>query len=205
MDSFTINRNQYLSINTHGYFHQFYRGYRKPENPDFLNKLKNQFNNEQSSVLESSRIEVENILKSDLPKIISENELSNCLVMCVPRSKCLNHYCSNQLMFKEAVSNAANNIVNAFDGTDLMYRVVDTLTTHLRHSENIVNDGEEPYPGITKDTCYISEDDIINSDIILIDDIYTRGVNIDEDCIQALLEKGANRVIFYAVGFTRRV
>ena len=62
-------------------------------------------------------------------------------------------------------------------------------------------DGELPYAGITKDTCNISAG-IRGKDILLIDDIYTKGVNIDEDAIQALLDNGARRVYFYAVGKT---
>lgn len=38
--------------------------------------------------------------------------------------------------------------------------------------------------------------------ILLIDDIYTKTVNIDEDAIQALLNKGARQVFFYAIGYT---
>ena len=54
---------------------------------------------------------------------------------------------------------------------------------------------------MTKDTCSIS-DDVIGKDILLIDDLYTKTVNIDEDCIQALLDKGARSVIFYSIGKT---
>jgi predicted amidophosphoribosyltransferase len=43
---------------------------------------------------------------------------------------------------------------------------------------------------------------LIGKDILLIDDIYTKTVNIDEDAIQALLSKGAKSVSFYAIGFT---
>jgi hypothetical protein len=38
----------------------------------------------------------------------------------------------------------------------------------------------------------------------LIDDLYSKSINIDEDAIQALIEKGANRVFFYAIGRTVR-
>ncbi len=62
-------------------------------------------------------------------------------------------------------------------------------------------DGEMPYPGITKDTCIISEN-IRGKDILLIDDLYTKTINIDEDAIQALLDYGAKSVVFYAVGKT---
>ena len=58
-----------------------------------------------------------------------------------------------------------------------------------------------PYPGITKDTCSISNE-VKNKNILLIDDIYTNNINIDEDAIQALLDKGAKSVIFYSVGKT---
>jgi predicted amidophosphoribosyltransferase len=56
--------------------------------------------------------------------------------------------------------------------------------------------------GKTKDTCLISNE-IIGKDILLIDDIYTKSINIDEDAIQALLDKGAKSVIFYAVAKTK--
>ncbi len=59
-----------------------------------------------------------------------------------------------------------------------------------------------PYPGITRKTCTISPE-VTEKDILLIDDIYTSNVYIDEDAIQALLDNGANSVKFYAVGKTR--
>lgn len=60
---------------------------------------------------------------------------------------------------------------------------------------------ELPYIGITKETCSIS-DDVIGQDILLVDDLYTKTVNIDEDCIQALLDKGARSVTFCSIGKT---
>ena len=60
-----------------------------------------------------------------------------------------------------------------------------------------------PYVGITNDTCDIS-DAVIGKVVLLIDDLYTKSVNIDEDCIQALLDKGAKEVVFYSVGRTIR-
>ena len=58
-----------------------------------------------------------------------------------------------------------------------------------------------PYAGITNDTCTLS-DEIIGKDILLIDDLYTKTVNIDEDCLQALIDKGARSVYFYSIGKT---
>jgi len=60
------------------------------------------------------------------------------------------------------------------------------------------DNGDLPYPGITKKTCSISNE-IKGKDILLIDDIYTKTVNVDEDAIQALLDNGAKSVYFYAV------
>lgn len=66
------------------------------------------------------------------------------------------------------------------------------------------NTGDMPYPGITKDTCEICKSNIANKDIILVDDIYTEGVNTIEDCLQTLLELGAKSVILYVIAKTRR-
>jgi len=56
-----------------------------------------------------------------------------------------------------------------------------------------------PFPGITIATCEISPN-VKGRDVLLIDDIYTPGVNIDEDAINALRNAGTNTVAFYAIG-----
>jgi predicted amidophosphoribosyltransferase len=58
-----------------------------------------------------------------------------------------------------------------------------------------------PFPGITRQTCSISNK-VKGADILLIDDIYTPTINIDEDAIQALMDAGAKSVTFYAVAKT---
>lgn len=204
MYRFNINRNRYLEMEITGYFHQYYTGYRQQDNPDFLNTLKNTFNTESRRNLIDARENVINILMHDISEIIRENNMPNCMCVCIPRAKALETYANSQLMFKEAVSVAANNLHGVIDGTDCIRRVVNTLTTHLRNAATIPNDGEEPYSGITVATCEIDTNRIMNQNIILIDDIYTRNVNIDEDCIQALLNNGARNVIFYSIGHTRR-
>jgi predicted amidophosphoribosyltransferase len=89
---------------------------------------------------------------------------------------------------------------NFENGTNYIVRHTNTRTTHLdRNGQG--GDGNLPYPGITNDTCTIS-DHVKGKDILLIDDLYTKSVNIDEDAIQALIDKGANSVIFYSVGKT---
>ena len=86
------------------------------------------------------------------------------------------------------------------NGTAYIIRHTNTRTTHMDRS-GYGGDGNLPYVGITKATCKISNE-VIDKDILLIDDIYTSGVNIDEDAIQSLLDKGARNVYFYAIGKT---
>ena len=95
--------------------------------------------------------------------------------------------------------------LSVIDGTDCIFRHTSTKMTHLRKPvSNFENTGSEPYPGITKDTCDIQNEYIKGRTVILIDDIYTKTVNVDEDCIQALYDAGAARVVFYAVAYTNR-
>lgn len=204
LSKFTISRNRFIEKDIIGYYHQIYTGFRQPDNPRFLNTLKNTFNNEPYKNLIAARDEVIEILEDDIPQIISDSEMLNCMLVCVPRAKALTTYSSKQLMFLQAIRIAADSIEDVVDGTDCIRRVVNTRTTHLRNVPNISNDGADPYPGITVKTCEIDRSRIMNQDIILVDDIYTRNVNIDEDCIQALLSSGANKVVFFAISYTRR-
>lgn len=204
MGKFVINKNDYLEKDINGYYHQFYTGFGQPDNPEFLLTLKNTFNSKSEEDLTEAKEKVIKILEEDIPSILEKENLSNCICVCVPRAKALNTYCDSQLMLREAISTAANNISRVTDGTDCVRRIANTRTTHLRNAHNIPNDGDEPYPGITVDTCDIDRNRIMNKNIILIDDIYTKSVNIDEDCIQALLDNGANKIVFYSIGYTRR-
>lgn len=86
--------------------------------------------------------------------------------------------------------------LNLTNGTKYLVRHTSTKTPHLRSSEDL-----SPYPGITQETCYIS-DNVKGKDILLVDDVYTKSININEDAIQALLDKGANSVYFYSIGKT---
>ena len=76
---------------------------------------------------------------------------------------------------------------------------MDTRTTH-RDRSGYGGNGPIPYCGITNDTCSISG--VSGHNILLIDDLYTKTVGIDEDAIQALYDNGAAKVLFYAVGKT---
>jgi len=163
-------------------------------NPDYLNKLKNTYNYN-NSFTKNAVIELKKILLDDLSKISNIKFLTICVV---PRAKAESTYSPNQLLFKSTVSNVIKDL-NFNDGTNYIIRNTNTKTTHLpNYTPNYNNDGRIPYKGITKATCNISND-IKDKDILLIDDIYTNGINIDEDAIQAILDNGAKSVIFYAV------
>ena len=211
-EKFIICRNSFLNKTTIGYHNRDYTGYGQPNNPDFLNILKNTFNNISVFDLIQAKQEVQNILLDDIPSIMKDNNFKNCVCVCIPRSKALTTYTPNQLFFRNAVRGATNQIDGIIDGSNFIIRYTNTRTTHLPETTGRVtitgqvseNDGDLPYPGITKKTCRINTDKICNKNIILIDDIYTNGINIDEDCIQALLDAGAKNVIFYAIAYTRR-
>lgn len=201
---FTVKANEFLDRDINGYYHQLYTGFGNPENPEFINKLKNTFNGENYNELLAARDMVIKILRTDIPCIIDEEESDEWLLVCVPRAKSLKSYFDSQLMFMEAIKLVAEDTFGLSDGTDCIKRVVNTRTTHLRKPTTIINDGDYPYPGITIATCEIDKAKISGQRAILIDDIYTPSVNIDEDCIQALLDNGARQVVFYAIGYTRR-
>ena len=215
---FKICKNQYLSKDITGYYNLYYTGYGNPDNPYFLNTLKNTYNDELDVSLQKARDKVVEILIDDIPAIMTYSSLKSCTCICIPRAKALNTYTDSQLFFRDAVSIASSKLPSVIDGSDIIERHKNTFTTHFSKTRNPSrvakvglttktidgNDGSIPYPGITNDTCYIDKNRVKGKDIILIDDIYTLGTNIDEDGIQALLYAGANNVIFYAIAYTWR-
>jgi len=200
MHSFIIKSNHYLNQNIQAFYHTDYVGYQNPGNPEYINTLKNTFIDVPIFELTSAAQELESVLLEDLPQILSILQLKSLTVCVVPRAK--RDYQPEQLLFKLTIHNVVKQLNSFSDGTDDLVRHTNTKTTHLRANiPNHNNDGAMPYPGITIDTCNVLSN-IRDKDILLIDDVYTRGVNIDEDAIQALLDKGARFVAFYAVGKT---
>lgn len=204
MNNFTIQVNKCLKQDIYAYYHTNFYGYDKPNNPNYLNTLKNTYNDFYISYLnklKSAVQELKSVLLEDLPQILEKLQVANLTVCVVPRAKAEDYYQPNQLMFKSTVKSIVNEFNGFIDGTDYIIRHTDTKTTHLKKPKGLKNDGKMPYPGITTKTCNIS-DDVNGKDILLIDDIYTKSINIDEDVIQALLNKGAKSVTFYAIGRT---
>lgn len=204
MKSFTIERNEFLKIDTQGYYHSEYRSggawriVGTIEN--IVCTLKNDITPYTEEVLQNACRRLKEIMRQDLPEILKSSGKNELLVCVVPRAKV--NYRPNQLYFKKTVSEVIRNISGFIDGTEYIKRVQDTKTTH-RAKWGYGGGGDMPYPGITKNTCKISAH-IKDKDILLIDDLYTRTVNVDEDAIQALYDYEAKSVIFYSIGYTVR-
>ncbi|MDR2401429.1 MAG: phosphoribosyltransferase [Deferribacteraceae bacterium] len=196
MHKFTIYPNKYLSQKIQAFYHIDYLKHKKPGNPDYLVVLKNTYKDTTQGVLKTAVKELESVLTEDLPGLFQILQLSSLTVCVVPRAKAL--YKPAQLLFKATVSKIVKQLDGFIDGSDYIIRHTDTRTTHLK---NYDKQGDMPYPGITEKTCNISED-AAGKDILLVDDIYTKTINVDEDVIQALLNRGARSLTFYAVGHT---
>ena len=196
MERFTIQKNDFLSHDCTGYFHLYYVGYGQPGNPDYLNTLKNIFVSTHPDTLRAASRQAAALMIQDIPQVMDVEGLDTAILMAVPRSK--SGMCNWQLGFKAAVRTTVKALqadnLSVIDGTDCIFR----------HVSNFENTGSEPYTGITKDTCDSQNEYIKGRTVILIDDIYTKTVNVDEDCIQALYDAGAARVVFYAVAYTNR-
>lgn len=201
LQEFKIFPSKYLTQEIRSFYHTNYLGYRKLGNPDYINTLKNTYNSYSKEVLENAMQELINVLLKDLPIIIEKLEAQSITVCVVPRAKAESSYKHNQLLFKKVIQYVCNEL-SINDGTDYIIRHTSTRTTHLPpHTPNYNNDGDIPYSEITINTCNIS-DNVRGKEILLIDDIYTKSINIDEDAIQALLNTGAKSVFFFAVGRT---
>lgn len=208
MNHFKIYPNDFLKQETLGFYHSDYHSRDEERRnttgtvENIICTLKNQFREKTIGVLNRAGNSLIQILIADLPQILQLSRKNNLTVCVIPRAKTNRSYVSNQLGFKKAIISSLGLINGFIDGTNYLVRHTDTRTTHMDRSGH-GGDGRLPYVGITKETCTIS-DEVIGKDILLIDDLYTRTVDIDEDAIQALIDKGANSVIFYAVGKTMR-
>ena len=199
LKKFLIRKNSFLDKDIQSYYSRDYIRYKAEGNPDFINHLKNQFNTADKSIIQNAKSELMEVIYEDLPKIreFHNTELSVCVV---PRAKAENYYSNNQKVFRRSISEIVGSLDGFEDCTQFIVRQINTRTTHM-DMRGHGGDGDMPYTGITKATCNISNN-IAGRNILLIDDVYTKGVNIDEDVIQTLLDLGANSVIFYAVGRT---
>jgi hypothetical protein len=196
-------RIMFLERDTQAFFHAEYRSGHYWKVKDTIENLIWTFKNDVHPFperLPAVQQRLSEILREDLPEILRLVGKNNLTVCVVPRAKAENYYRPDQLLFRKVISNVVDQLPNFENGTNYIVRHTNTRTTHLDRGGR-GGDGRLPYPGITKDTCTIS-DHVKGKDILLIDDLYTKGVNIDEDAIQALIDKGANSVTFYSIGKT---
>ena len=203
MKNFIIEKNKFLTRDINAFYHSDYFGgggrWRNEGTiENVICTLKNDITPLPETVLQIAVQNLSKILSNDLPEIQRLTRLNNLTVCVVPRAKV--NYRPDQLLFKSTVQDVVNKLTGFKDGTDFIIRHTDTRTTH-RDRAGFGGNGNLPYPEITKETCGISSD-VKDSNILLIDDLYTETVNIDEDAIQALLDAGANSVTFYAIGKT---
>lgn len=202
--------NACLHRRTDCYYVLDYLRHGEPDNPEFILILKNTFNEKSIRELNQARQRVRDILVRWIPEVMQDAGLTSCTMVCIPRAKALDTYTDRQLYLLAGVSEAAQTLPNVEDGTGAIVRTVNTKTTHLRKPTDRVtasgdresNDGAEPYAGITRATCRFNQSLIRGKTIILIDDIYTAGVNIDEDCVQALYDNGAAKVVLFTLSRT---
>lgn len=192
-----------ITVHPHGiidmYFHDWYYTMRDPRNTmRFITTLKNDIPPYHSSEeLLNSEKELADILLGDFLEIYDEYDY---LTVCgVPRSKRESSYPVSQMGLKRTIRSVTNEL-GFGDGLDYIVRHTDTVCTHRARSGH-GGAGEMPRPGLLRDTCFLSPE-IAGKDVLLVDDIYTPGVGIDEDAIGTLLDCGARSVIFYAVGYT---
>lgn len=200
-NKFTILKNEFVKKNTTAFYHSDYHSGGNWKVDGTIENMIWTLKNDSSPFpdrLSAARKRLENIVIKDLPQILSSTNCSNLIVCVVPRAKKESHYRRDQLYFRQSISDAVSKLSGFYNGVDYLKRHTNTKTTHLRGDGG---DGNLPYVGITKNTCAISKE-ITGKDILLIDDIYTKTVNIDEDAIQALLDNGARSVFFYAIGKT---
>ena len=208
METNTPQQGIFLGRQIQAYYHEDYHSGDATQRTtvgtveNIITTLKNQFKDKSKEVLIQAGKNMIAILNKDLPQILRATGLEELVVCAIPRSKAKNSYIPAQLLFKKAIEASVKNLDKFIDGTDYIVRHTDTRTTHMDKS-GYGGEGNLPYPGITKDTCTIS-DKVRGKDILLIDDLYTASVNIDEDAIQALFDNGARSVIFYSLGKTIR-
>ena len=138
------------------------------------------------------------VMAADLAELV--HKYGPLTVCGIPRSKRESIYPAEKMGLKRAIRKAVASIPQLTDGLDYIVRHTNTKCTHRSYWGH-GGDGEMPRPGLLRDTCSLSPA-IAGKRIVLVDDIYTPGVGIDEDGVQALFDAGARSVILYTFGYT---
>ena len=126
MHEFIIPSNEeYLESDIQGFHHTYYTGFKNTGNPDYLNDLKNTFNNIPAKKLNIAAKELHDALKKDLSNF--NRDLTICII---PRSKAENTYHHNQLLFKKVVQVIINNL-GFKDGSNYIVRHTNLSLIHI--------------------------------------------------------------------------
>ena len=207
--SIEIPESHYLSSPAICYYHAPYNKLQSGDcHHQYILNLKNDWRGNSPTMLQNAMRTLAAILLEEIPQIVARTGATT--LVTIPRSKAENTYSSDQLLFKKTISQVVQ-ILNKRghqppleDGTSYLIRHTNTKTTHRRHGQHpeLAGDGPLPHPGITAETCHI-DPNVAGKKILLIDDIYTPGVGIDDDAIQALRDAGAHAVTLYALGKAR--
>ena len=193
-----MGKDAFLDRDIDLYFHDHYYGFSSAENTiKYVNYLKND-RRDFDKVIAASEDRAAAVLAADLAELVG---VYGPLTVCgIPRSKREDAYPPEKMGLKRAIRKAIAMNPDLSDGLDYIVRHTNTLCTHLSYGGH-GGDGERPRRGLMRDTCNISAE-VAGKNIVLIDDIYTAGVGIDEDGVQALLDAGARSVIMYTFGCT---
>ena len=193
-----MGKDAFLDRDIDLYFHAHYYGFSSAENTiRYVNYLKND-RRDFDKLIAASEDRAAAVLAADLAELVG---VYGPLTVCgIPRSKREDAYPPEKMGLKRAIRKAIAMNPNLLDGLDYIVRHTNTLCTH-RSYWGYGGDGEGPRRGLMHDTCNISAE-VAGKSIVLVDDIYTAGVGIDEDGVQALLDAGARSVIMYTFGCT---
>ena len=202
----TISQNDFLDRNLKLYWRYNYissnfigGSVKDQQMSEDIRTLKNQFRDKKINFLQSCYQRIRADVDEGLQILVKQLAVTRlpCVAVAVPRSKAT--FCDDQLYLIKAISDAIT--LNGMEnGAYFIQRHSDTKTTHLMNTKigDMNKTGDAPYPGITGRTCNL-DGDVRGKNVILIDDIYTGGVNVDEDCAQFLFDNGARNVVLYAL------
>lgn len=220
-----------LSPSVDAYTSCTYTGYRNPDNPGFINTLKNDKNEEPCDIFLDFGIpsvfqvalSVAYKLHSEiaLPGIMRDKGWTDAVVCHVPRAKCFKHYTRRQLHLFDALRWAIEEVNSSTsykieDGIDYLWRRRNRPTSHA-HTANSPNENwlfflDKESMVIDPNLSYeeslgINTEALRGKKVILVDDIYTQGVSIDEMTISEISRRAGvplSDIVLYTLAYTGR-
>ena len=203
MKEFVLEKNAFLDRNIRGFYHAKWYGSKKSKSLRYLEIIKQSPSNRQKQwrIDNASEVLYETLMQ-DLQHI-SRRMSNQSLTVCVsPGTKKDSLYGEEPRIFQQIVSSCANKLLDFFDGSSFIQRNKSKFFIFMNTPVNhLINRVRGDYRGEALDNCEFSEE-IKGRDILLVNEVYYKIINHDEDMVQALFEKGARSVTFYAVGYS---